>query len=62
MYAHLVQCFISGAKREESFPFTSISKDKYILQSILNMLITYWGLLVINLAKFALNYSVQYIF
>lgn len=37
MYAHLVQCFISGAKTEESFPFTSISKDKYILQSILNI-------------------------
>ena len=48
-------------KRSE-VPRTSASKDKYLLKSILNILIAHLGPLVINLPTCALNGSVQYVF
>lgn len=48
MYARLAQCLFGGAKREGNVPFTSASKDKYCLGSILSILITYLHLLVVN--------------
>lgn len=30
MFAHSIQCFMGGAKREGNVPVTSTSKDKYI--------------------------------
>lgn len=50
MYACLVQYLLGGAKREGNVAFTSASKE-YCLESILNMLITYLHLLVMNLPK-----------
>lgn len=51
MYARLAQCLLGGAKREGNVPFTSASKDKYCLGSILSILITYLHLLVVNLPR-----------